>query len=344
MTRFVWSSLAICGIFLSIAIIVSSWFFSHADGYKVPRQHLLYLNDNESAMSTGGQNSIGDLAILASEYTDFREFVLTLKDRQFRSSAEIDWTLYKVKEISAERLSQAWLAYNVLLVSEHPDFRRSVLDTADYYGHNSFAEGVRTDQNYARTLNGSSSSIETAYRIAYSDVSQMNRVSRHLKKQAHTLQSKRWAMQRFDEVRRPKVAAIKKPQKSTVLESVISALGDEPVKNLQEATKENADGKKSKSNSKQFRVDLSEDDNASFTARTSVANKIATLAALKILGEENIDQFPADLTKPDKFSVQCFKRAQANLQQCLSAAHLRFEVPFCIAQHGVMEKSKCIAQ
>lgn len=344
MTRLVFGSQTLCGAFLALALSVSSWVMAHADGFKAWEQHAFHENDHVSGAMSGSDKAIGDLAILASEYTDFREFVLALKDRTFLSSAEIDWALYKVKELSAEKLSQAWIAYNVLIVSEHPDFRRTVLDTADYYGRKSFADGIFTDHKYARSLDGSSNSIETAYSIAYSDVTQMNNVSRHLKKQAHTLQNKRWAMQQFDEVRRPKAVAFKPASKSSLLESVISVIGDQPVKNLHEATKENADGKQSKSRRNQFNVDLSEDENASFTARKSIANKITTLAALKVLGFDDLDVLPKQLTQPDRFSVRCFKKAQANLQQCLSAAHLRFEVPFCIAQHGVMEKSKCIAQ
>lgn len=344
MTRFVLGSRTLSGAFLALAMSVCSWGMVHADSFKRWEQHAYHENDNDSGASSGGDKAIGDLAILASEYTDFREFVLALKDRTFLSSAEIDWALYKVKELSAEKLSQAWIAYNVLIVSEHPDFRRSVLETADYYGRSSFAEGISGDHKYARSLDGSSNSIETAYSIAYSDVTQMNTVSKNLKKQAHTLQNKRWAMQPFDEVRRPKAVRFKPASKSSLLESVISVIGDQPVKNLHEATKENADGMKSKSRRNPFNVDLSEDENASFTARTSIANKITTLAALKVLGFEDLDMFPKQLTQSDRFSVRCFKKAQANLQQCLSAAHLRFEVPFCIAQHGVMEKSKCIAQ
>lgn len=342
MARFVLSLQALCGPFLALALLTSSWGVANADSFSALKQNSIHQDDHVG--SAGSGKTIGDLAILASEYTDFREFVLALKERQFMSSAEIDWALYKVKQLNAEKLSQAWIAYNVLIVSAHPDFRLSVLDAANYYGRSAFVEGATTDYNYVRSLNGSSDSIKTAYSIAHSDVTKMDGVSKHLKKQAHTLQKKRWAMQQFDEVRRPKAVSFKPASKSSVLESVVSTLGDKPVRNLQEATKENADGKQSKSKASPFRVDLSEDENASFIARKSIANKITTLAALKVLGIDDLNMFPEDLTKPDRFSVRCFKKAQANLRQCLSAAHLRFEVPFCIAQHGVMEKGKCIAQ
>lgn len=332
---------------LLVSILTLGMFCSgvaQTDNHKSLDKYAPLADDADSVAASGFNNPLGDFAVLASEYTDFRMFIQELSERPFRSSAEIDWVLYKVKEINAEALSQAWLAYNVLIVSEHPEFRESVFATADYYGRSSFAEGVKNDLNYARSLEGSENSIATAFRIAHSDVKQMNNVSRQLKQQAHTLQSKRWATHRYKEVRRPKAVKISPARKTTILEDVVSTLGDEPINSLQEVTKANSEGNQGSSSPSKFRVDLTRDDNASFTARTTIANKITTLAALKVLGINSLDQYPEDLTQPDEAAVKCFKRAQLNLQQCLSAAHLRFEVPFCIAQHGVMEKGKCISQ
>ena len=73
-----------------------------------------------------------------------------------------------------------------------------------------------------------------------------------------------------------------------------------------------------------------------------IADKIATLAAYRVLGTEAAPAQEVRTAMRETSTRNCINMAQLNLQQCVAAAHNQFEVPFCIGEHALTDVGDCI--
>jgi hypothetical protein len=76
--------------------------------------------------------------------------------------------------------------------------------------------------------------------------------------------------------------------------------------------------------------------------KEAVANQIASLAAMRVIGAGSVDQ--ARLTKVmlEPAVQSCLKMQNLQLQGCVAGVGQEFEIPHCISQHTLTEVADCL--
>ncbi len=65
------------------------------------------------------------------------------------------------------------------------------------------------------------------------------------------------------------------------------------------------------------------------------ANRMVTLAAFHAIEADKTNTSDVKAAMNDSMSVTCLEEAQMQLMSCVSAAHIRSDLTFCLARHGL---------
>ncbi len=289
----------------------------------------------------------------AATYATYHADVSDIRSRPYSSADDIATSLTNLGGHNPGKLSSGWIAYSALIASQDPGFRASVRDIEGFYGRDTLMLGLRNDLRYARSLDGGNSAVTASLSAVEADSRRLTGAGAYVKEQAYSLQSAGWAKSKIGDtnslinqvrssalVGRPTRAEIRQAFEAPDIDSILMRAGQSGAPSLWEGVS-NAAGA--------IRFPTVQ---ASYSGRAArirhgkepIADKIATLAAYRILGEGAAPASELRNAMTEKSTKGCLNMAQLNLQQCVAAAHNQYEVPFCIGEHALTDVGQCIGE
>lgn len=289
----------------------------------------------------------------AGVYATFQADVTDAKERPMKSADDIETTLTNLGGQNPDQLSSGWIAYSALIASQDPGFRASVRDIEGFYGRDSLLTGLRNDLRYARSLDGGTNAVVSSLAAVEADSKRLRGAGAYVKEQAYSLQGASWAKARIGDTDglinsirssslagRPVRAEIRSAFAQPDIDAVLVQAGQTGAPSLWEGLSNAAGAVK-------FPVIQAAYSGRSARVRAGkepIADRIATLAAYRILGDEAAPASQVRSAMSDRSTKSCMNMAQLNLQQCVAAAHKQYEVPFCIGEHALTDVGDCIGE
>ena len=294
------------------------------------------------------------LSSAAAVYATYQSDVTDIEQKEFSSVDDIQGALSNLGSQNAEQLSQGWIAYSALVAAQNPEFRAAVRDIEGFYGEDFLVRGLQNDVRYARTLNGGDSAVRAALNAGDADAIRLKNTGEYVKEQAYSLQAYGWAKGKLGDsgalATRLRADSLIGRTARANLTSAFRAPDIEPVLSVAGRAGAPSVWKNVSSTAQNIRPINISDALGRVTplriapGKEQVADKIATLAAYRILGDEGASAAPLQITMFDRETRGCMNMAQLNLQQCIAATHQHFEVPFCLGEHALTEIGSCIAK
>lgn len=294
------------------------------------------------------------LAKSAIAYGSYQSDVSTFK-RSLESAEEIDRVMNQLGTHNAGQLASGWLSYSALLAAQSEPFKEGVLETEAFFGRERLLQGMKNSPSYTLSLDGAQDAIDRALRAGKADANRLEIVGEEIKEQAYSLQNLGWAKAKLrgkpsEHAQQLRLAALQgRPQSGSIRSVFISpnmestlqgtqslsgtqTLWDQITQTGSEIKFPGFSGGQRYRSSQSIRAE-----------RRESAGNIATLAALKILGETHEDNSDyVSRALQDAQTQACFEKAQLNLLQCVSASRNVYERPFCIGVHALKEVGECI--
>lgn len=295
---------------------------------------------------------IDPLSRAAAIYATYHGVVTDVKTTGFNSAGDIDSALTNLGGHNSEQLAQGWLSYSALVASQDPEFRAAVRDIEGYYGRETLMRGLNNDVRYARSLNGGNSAVGASLSAINADSRRLIGAAAYVKEQAYTLQGAGWAKGRVGNsgakadglmassqtgipARSALVTALSSPEINSVLAQAGSTGSPSVWENVTSAANTITPPPSVAALTSKSRIKR---------GREPIADRIATLAAYRIIGSDQTSIGGMRSVMRDRNTSRCIYTAQLNLQQCVAAAHKHFEVPFCIGEHALADVGKCIGE
>jgi len=287
----------------------------------------------------------------AAVYATFHSDVSDVRNRPLASASDIETTLTNLGGQNPDKLSSGWLAYSAMITAQDPKYRESVRDIASFYGEESLRLGLRNDVRYARTLDGGTDAVTSALGATEADSRRLSGAGAYVKEQAYSLQGTSWAKARvpntdalINRMRTTAIAGRPVPSEintafgQTDIDAILSRAAGNSSESLWDGVTEAAGAVKFPDLS----LGYSGRDPRIRAGKEPVADKIATLAAYRILGAEETSAADMRNALKERTTKNCLNMAQLNLHQCVAAAHKQYEVPFCIGEHALTDVGECI--
>lgn len=294
------------------------------------------------------------LASAAGVYATYQSDVTDIEQGEFSSVDDIQDALSDLGGQNAEQLARGWIAYSALVAAQDPEFRAAVRDIEGFYGQDYLIRGLQNDVRYARTLNGGNTAVRAALNAGDADAMRLKNTGEFVKEQSYSLQAYGWAKGTLGDsgalaTRLRSDSLIGRAARSN-LTTAFRAPDIEPVLSVAGRTGAPSVWKNVSSTAQSIRPIKVSDVIGRVTplriapGKEQVADKIATLAAYRILGSEGASVAPVQSAMTERETQGCINMAQLNLQQCIAATHQHFEVPFCLGEHALTEIGSCIAK
>lgn len=300
------------------------------------------------AQDTGTADPITDGAAV---YATFHSDVSDVRNNPLGSASDIETTLTNLGGQNPDKLSSGWLAYSAMIASQDPEYQAAVRDIASFYGEESLRLGLKNDVRYARTLGGGTTAVTSALGATQADRRRLEGAGAYVKEQAYSLQGTSWAKARVGNtqglINQMRTTAISgRPVRSEIGAAFYDSNIDAVLSNAAGNSAESLwDGVSTAAGAVQFPIlnlGYSGRDPRIRAGKEPVADKIATLAAYRILGSEETPAADMRTAMKERTTKNCLNMAQLNLHQCVAAAHKQYEVPFCIGEHALTDVGECI--
>ncbi|MAK62796.1 MAG: hypothetical protein CMK09_17645 [Ponticaulis sp.] len=296
------------------------------------------------------------LATSAIAYGSYQTDVSTFK-RSLESAEEIDNVMNQLGTHNASRLATGWLSYSALLASQSEPFKKGVLETEAYFGRDRLLLGMQNSPSYTLSLDGADDAINRALRAGKADANRLETVGEEIKEQAYTLQTLGWAKAKLrgkpsEHAQQLRLASLQgRPQSGAVRSMFISPNINDTLQDTHRLSGSQTLWDQITQTGSELKLpglpglQLSRSQHSVRAERRESAGNIATLAALKILGETEVDNSAyVSRALQDPQTQACFEKAQLNLLQCVSASRNVYERPFCIGVHALKEVGECIGE
>lgn len=287
----------------------------------------------------------------AAVYATFHSDVSDVRNTPLASASDIETTLTNLGGQNPDKLSSGWLAYSAMITAQDPKYRESVRDIASFYGEDSLRLGLRNDVRYARTLDGGTNAVTSSLGATEADRRRLEGAGAYVKEQAYSLQGAGWAKARVANtdalINRMRTTSIGgRPVRSEITqafgESDIDAVLSQAAGNSAESLWDGVTTAAGAVSFPNLSLGYTGRDARIRAGKEPIADKIATLAAYRILGADNTPAADMRLALKERSTKNCLNMAQLNLHQCVAAAHKQYEVPFCIGEHALTDVGECI--
>ena len=286
----------------------------------------------------------------AAAYGEYQGDVSTIMSKELGSAAELDKALNTFGAPNPGQLSSGWISYSAILAAQNKEFVDAVRDIDSYYGRERVMTGMRNDVGYARTLKGGEAALQSALAVNSRDSSRISSAGAFVKEQSYKLQNVTWGKSKVKDANgsvktlavaakasRPVTDAAQKvfsgPDLNTMLASVAaspSSAGSvwDKVSVFAASAPGNAFSALSPvtAASAALKVD---------PKYNGTANRMVTLAAFHAIEADKTNTNDVKAAMNDSMSVACLEEAQMQLFSCVSAAHVRSDLTFCLARHGL---------
>ena len=286
----------------------------------------------------------------AAVYMTYQSDSTKVADKPFKSAGDIDSALDTMGAYNADQLTRGWMAYSALIASQDKEFASTVRDIEGYYGREAVMKSFAAGNSYARSLKGGDDAVGAAIAVTDGDLPKIYSNGALIKEQAYTLQGHGWAKSRIRNggSRAESVDVLQragKPADNLILTALTQSaplsaetktgviLAAASAEDLTGAvrlpsfmTQGFSGGKKAVKADKQM-----------------VANQIASLAAMRVIGAGEVDDVRLQKVMLEPSVRGCIKKENLNLQQCVAAVGTQFELPFCISEHTMTYVADCLS-
>ncbi|WP_339739898.1 hypothetical protein [uncultured Maricaulis sp.] len=281
----------------------------------------------------------------AGDYAAFHGVVADLRSAPIGSGEDLDSAMDRLTAFYVhDRLVRAWIAYTAMIAAQHPEYLDDVRELADYYGAQAAMSGLLYDPTYAISFTHADTAEASVVDALERDSAGIREVSDRYRAAAYDLQATRWAQARAGD-RRSRLSALENAGSApsvplsnefllsldTGLDGVVpaSALYDHP-----EIARMGAYATP--------QLTLTVGDAVIDPDRDRIG-RILSVAALQAISND-----PSQSTElinallSDPVVERCLTWARLDLQQCVAAGHFKYEDSFCIAEHALLDVSRCL--
>lgn len=284
----------------------------------------------------------------AGQYAAYHGVVADLRDAPIASGDDLDSAMDRLSAFYGEdRLAPAWIAYASIIAAHHPDYIDQVRELADYYGPNAAMSGLMNDPAFATSFSAAGDAQDSVIDAVGRDNAEIREVSERYRSAAYSLQSERWANRVYRD-RADRLAAITEMTDSPLMLSDTLRLS--PQSGLGDAVPASALFERIAPLDVATPVDDTLTPQLSLTVGEAVPDpdrsrvgRILSVAALQSLQETGADTDAAiDSLLSDPMVERCLAWVRLDLQQCVAAGHFKYEDSFCIAEHALLDVSRCL--
>ncbi|MCA8901299.1 MAG: hypothetical protein KDA53_08610 [Hyphomonas sp.] len=304
------------------------------------------------AAGAWAQESGDTISNSAAVYATYQSDVTDVKTKPLASAGDIDSALTSLGGHNADQLSKGWISYSALIASQDPEFRAAVRDIEGFYGRDAFVAGLANDARYARKLDGGDNAVSAALAATEVDSRRLNSAAAYVKEQAYSLQAAGWAKAKIGNSR-AKATSLNSTQSAGIPAKapLLTAFNAPDIDNVLAQAGINGapslwDNVSSAASAVKFPAAVTTGLNLNRKrvkyGKEPIADRIATLAAFRVLGSEAATTSQLSSAMSERETKGCMNMANLNLQQCVAAANQQYEVPFCIGEHALSDVGKCI--
>lgn len=293
----------------------------------------------------------------AAAYGTYHTNVGELHNKGLHSASDVTNALDTIGGQNPAQLSRGWLAYAALVASQSPELRTSVREVVAAYGKEGIANGMMADSGYVRrVLDGGNGAVSLALAATTADSRRLNRSAAFFREQAYELQAVGWAKARLrgntmtnkvDQLiaasrveRAPRgtiVTAFNSPQ----MDGALQQAGRSGAPSLWDGVVDAAQGIRFPSIRN---ASLSSGNRRIARGQEHTADRIATLAAFRIMGVDSSNSSQVRTSLGEGPMRSCIKVAQLNVNQCVQSNSSPFETVDCIGKHAIGEVSECFGE
>lgn len=290
------------------------------------------------------------LPTTAAAYAEYQGEVSNIMSKELGNAGELDKALNTFGAPNPNQLSSAWISYSAILAAQNKEFVDAVRDIDGYYGRERVMTGMRNDIGYARSLKGGEAALQSALGVNSRDTARISSAGSFVKEQSYKLQNVAWGKSKVKDVNgsikalkvsaaasRPITDAAQKmfsgPDLNVMLASVAASPSNagslwDKVSVFAASAPGNAFSALSpvQAASPSLKVD---------PKYNGTANRMVTLAAFHAIEADKTNTNDVQSAMKDSMSVVCLEEAQMQLFSCVSAAHVRSDLTFCLARHGL---------
>ncbi|PKP80689.1 MAG: hypothetical protein CVT79_13795 [Alphaproteobacteria bacterium HGW-Alphaproteobacteria-18] len=272
--------------------------------------------------------------------------------KPFKNTNDIDAALATLGSYNADQLTRGWISYSALVASQDPEFRANVRDIEAFYGRDRVVNSFASGGGYARSLKGGDDAVGSAIAVTDEDLARLYSSAAIVKEQGYSLQGYGWAKSRIRNggQRADTVKVLQGKGQSAdnlILAALVSPGGATPLSDSGAAGVTNAVATAS---DVATAVRLPTFLTGNFTGgkkkvkygKEPVANQIASVAALRILGADAVDDARLSRVMLEPSVQSCMRMQNLQLQGCVAGVGQEFEVPHCISQHALAEIADCL--
>ncbi|WP_213272716.1 hypothetical protein [Hyphomonas sp.] len=288
----------------------------------------------------------------AAVYMTYQSDADEVGGKPFKSTTDIDDALATLGSYNADQLTRGWISYSALVASQDPDFRANVRDIEAYYGRDRVVGSFASGGGYARSLKGGDDAVGTAIAVTDADLARLYSNAAMVKEQGYSLQGYGWAKSRIrnggQRAETVKVLQGKgQAADNLILAALVAPNGATPLSETNAAGVTTAVVAAS---DVATAVRLPSFLTGGFTGgkqkvkygKEPVANQIASVAALRILGADAVDEARLSRVMLEPSVQSCMKMQNLQLQGCVAGVGQEYEVPHCISQHALAEIADCL--
>ena len=301
---------------------------------------VLQLQDDSGSTADTTAQTLGP----AGEYAAYHGVVADLRDAPIGSGADLDSAMDRLTAFYGEdRLARAWIAYTALIAAQHPEYLDDVREVADYYGTDIAMTGLMYDPTYATSFRHSSEAQSAVVSAIESDSAQIREVSERYRAAAYDLQSERWARVRARD-RQDRLAAIVNANERTVelTDNVRVSLQNSAARAVPASALFAAAAGSVAESIAAPQLSLTVGETAQSADRERVG-RILSVAALQAISDDPALTAQAmESLMSDPTVERCMAWVRLDLQQCVAAGHFKYEDSFCIAEHALLDVSRCL--
>lgn len=283
----------------------------------------------------------------AAVYMTYQSDVDDVAAKPFKSTKDIDQALSTLGAYNADQMTRGWISYSALIASQDPDFRANVRDIEAFYGRERVVNSFASGGGYARSLKGGDDAVSAAIGVTDTDLPKIYSTAALVKEQGYSLQGYGWAKsrirngsQRADNV---KLLQGKGQSANNLILAALAPQVDSPAADGVTNAVATAGQVASAVRLPAFMTE-------GFTGarhkvkhgKEPVANQIASVAALRILGSDAVDDARLSRVMLEPTVQSCMKMQNLQLQGCVAGVGQEYEVPHCISQHALAEIADCL--
>jgi hypothetical protein len=285
----------------------------------------------------------------AAVYMTYQSDAEDVAAKPFKNAGDLDSALNTLGGYNADQLTRGWMAYSALIASQDPEFAATVRDIEAFYGREPVMKSFAAGNNYARSLAGGDNAVGGAIAVTDTELPKIYSNAAIIKEQGYSLQGYGWAKSRIRD-------GGKRAETVKALQGKGAAADNMIVTALTKATPLSSENKAGIINAAATTEDvvgavrLPAFLTSGFTGnrqkvkygKEAVANQIASLAAMRVIGAGAVDQARLAKVMTEPAVQSCLKMQNLQLQGCVAGVGQEFELPHCISQHTLTEVADCL--